>query len=108
MKYLIFLIVTSALFISCTKGSDNNNVTMTYGQTQCSDKWGYGANDDETKTKLTQFLDSLRISYTDVKFAKTNPAAVCLACICVTGGVFTLKTTEAYVNQLKDLGFTRQ
>jgi hypothetical protein len=106
MKYLLLILVTITVFIACKK--DDNSITMTYAQTQCADKWGYGANDDQTKARLGQFLDSVRISYSDLRFAKTNPGAVCLACICVTGGVFTLQTTETYVNQLIGLGFAKK
>jgi hypothetical protein len=106
MKYLILTIFTVALLTACTK--DNNDITMIYGQTQCADKWGYGANDEETKARLAQFLDSVGISYSNLQFAKTNPAAVCLACSCASGGVFTLQTTDAYVNQLTGLGFTKK
>jgi hypothetical protein len=106
MKYLLFILITTTVFIACTKNV--SNITMIYEQTQCADKWGYGANDDETKEKLIQFLDSLRFAYSDIRFAKINPGAVCQACTCVTGGVFTLKTREAYVNQYIALGFTKK
>ncbi len=106
MKYLILIVSIVVSFIACIKS--NGSIVMKYEQTQCADKWGYGANDNETKTRLSSFLDSAGIIYTDLKFAKVNPGAVCLACNCVTGGLFTLETTEPFVAALTNFGFKRK
>lgn len=106
MKQFILIFFAASLMIACTK--EANEIAMQYEQTGCADKWGYGPNDDETKAKLGRFLDSAGISYTDLQFAKVNPGAVCLACNCVTGGLFTLKTTEPSVAALTNLGFKRK
>lgn len=106
MKRIILYIFTVAVFQACTK--DENGIAMGYGQTQCADVWGYGNSDDETKTKLGKFLDSSGVSYSKLNFVRGNPGVVCLACICSSGGLFTLQTTEPFVKQLVQLGFAKK
>lgn len=106
MKRSILFILTIILFAACTK--DDSDIPMSYGQTQCADQWGYGSSDAETKGKLGKFLDSAGISYSELNFARVNPGAVCLACICPSGGLFTLETTEPFVEKLIQLGFQKK
>ncbi len=106
MKRIILFVFTIILFAACTK--DENDIAMSYGQTQCADQWGYGNSDTETTAKLGTFLDSSGILYSSLSFIKVNPGAVCQACNCPSGGVFTIETEELFVAQLVQLGFTKQ
>ncbi len=106
MKYLVILFVAVISFTACKK--DCNTVTMIYEQTQCADPWGYGPTDQETKSKLGFFLDSIGVDYSNLSFARINPGQVCNACFCKSGGVFTLKTTEPFVETLIEKGFQKK
>ncbi len=106
MKYLVILFVAAAFLTACKK--DCYTVSMTYDQTQCADPWGYGPNDEETKNKLGFFLDSIGVDYSNLSFARTNPGQVCDACFCTSGGVFSLKTTEPFVETLIEKGFKKK
>lgn len=106
MKRIILYILTIAVFQACTK--EENGIVMKYSQTQCADQWGYGNSETETKDRLGIFLDSNYISYSELRFTKVNVGAVCLACQCPSGGSFTLKTTEPFVEKLVQLGFKKQ
>ncbi len=105
MKRIILYIITIAVFEGCTK--NETDIVMRYGQTQCADQWGYGSSDDETKNKLGKFLDSAGISYSELNFTRKDLGVVCLACICPSGGSFTLETTEPFVEKLIQLGFKK-
>ncbi len=106
MKRIILLIFTITFFIGCTK--NETDIVMQYGQTQCADQWGYGNSEAATKEKLGKYLDSMGISYTKLNFSKSDPGVVCLACTCTSGGLFTLETTDPFVEKLVQLGFKKQ
>ncbi len=106
MKYLFILLVASSILSACKK--DCNSIEMIYNQTQCADPWGYGPTDQETKNKLGAFLDSMGVDYSNLHFKRTNPGQVCDACFCISGGVFTLNTKEAFVETLIKKGFKRK
>lgn len=106
MKYLVILFAAAILFTACKK--DCNTVTMIYEQTQCADPWGYGPTDQETKNKLEFFLDTIGVDYSGLSFERINPGQVCNACFCISGRLFTLKTSESFVETLIKKGFKRK
>lgn len=106
MKRIILYIITIAVFEGCTK--NETDIVMQYGQTQCADQWGYGNSDAATKEKLGKYLDSMGISYTKLNFSKSDPGVVCLACTCTSGGLFTLETSELFVEKLVQVGFKKK
>ncbi len=103
----IILSVFVVLFVAGCYKHDTNTV-MQYEQTWCTDKWGYGSNDEETKMKLGNYLNALGINYSDLRFEKLNAEEGCKACFCKTGKVFSFRTKGHCVNQLEALGFRKK
>ncbi|MBI2729567.1 MAG: hypothetical protein HYX40_02235 [Sphingobacteriales bacterium] len=103
MKRLSIILLLLLFLGSCDKTPEK---AFVYGQTQCADKWGYGANDAETITKLKIYFESKQIKVLSVSLSSTlGDLVVCQACICPTGRVFKVMVEESDIEKLMAEGF---
>ncbi len=78
-----------------------------YGQTQCADKWPYGATTAETINNLKLYLAGKGIEVADARLTDA-PADrfYCMACSCPTGRTYIIKVNKGTKAQLEAEGFT--
>jgi hypothetical protein len=101
----MFMLVTSFALYSCTK---ENKIVVRYGQTQCSDKWGYGNNDTETVQKMVVYLKAKGITVSSPNLSSAPADFIsCLACTCPSGRVFTVTASGGDEEKLKAEGFNK-
>ena len=81
---------------------------MVRTQTQCADAWGYGESNEETITKLTNFLLQKNIVVAKITLQSTGEEVTCLACTCSRGYIIHVWVEQQYTERLSKEGFTRK
>ncbi len=101
---IIYGVLCTVLFSACIKSSQlqKEEVVLSYNQTQCADKWGYGNSDNLTIAKVARYLDSLKLYHSaiTIKF-DPNLQAVCLACTCTSGKIISVTTSSDITTRTK-------
>lgn len=92
MKLILLACCLWLLSVACKRnmccGPDDELKEMVRTQTQCADPWGYGASNDETVTKLKDYLRKKILLPFRVELQPANIEFVCQACTCSKGFVF--------------------
>lgn len=95
-------------FFSCTRNAeDDGQVTLTYQQTQCSDRWGYASTETELAYRVDTFLTNRNLHASEISFRQANIGAVCLACVCPTGRLIDVKVAnrQSLIDSFEMVGF---
>jgi hypothetical protein len=105
MRYLmVFIIAALSMATTCKKEAEPVD-ELQRKQTQCADPWGYGATEQETVSKLKDYLTKKEILVNALSMKATPEQAVCQACTCSNGFTFYVQADEQYIAALKLEGF---
>ncbi len=81
-------------------------VSVTYGETQCSDSWQKGATDAETLKNIEAFLSGKNIRFTGTAIAPAPPeTGYCQACTCPSGRVIKGTVRKDDLAKIQELKF---
>jgi hypothetical protein len=100
MTKIAFL--TFCLYVLCScKLTEPSQVTeMYFTETQCANPWK-----DET---AESWLNSKKITYSDLRFESYKIDFVCQACTCPSGRNLIVKAHGEAISQLQKLGFQKK
>jgi hypothetical protein len=105
MKYVFLFVVSTCLMaLNCTK-QDGATREFSKDQTGCADAWGYGATQEETAAKLSDYLTKKGVKVNVVSLKQTSNGAVCLACTCSTRYTFFVTADARFSDILRQEGF---
>jgi hypothetical protein len=105
MRYFLVLMISMLLMATTCKKGVESVAELKRKQTQCADPWGYGATEQETVSKLKDYLEKKSILVIAISLKNTQDAAVCLACSCASGSTFYIRADDQYIAALKLEGF---
>jgi hypothetical protein len=97
--------------ISCRQQRDPEPILsdlaqVSYGQTQCADKWGLVRGTEQLETTATAYLAQQGITLVNVRASQVSAGANCNACTCGTGVVLTGQVAYSQLAAIQALGFT--
>jgi hypothetical protein len=82
-----------------------DQVSVSYDQTQCADKWGQAATPQQLEALAVAYLAKQGITLAGPKASQTGPPTVCNACSCPTGVVLVGTVHVNQVTAIQALGF---
>ncbi len=105
IKSLLYLCIVVLSMLSCSSESDEV-VFYFYNETLCSDPWQMGADLDEKKVFIEDYLENEGIGWSTLRVDNVpGLAEPCEACICLSGYRYYINLDNSTSEELEVIGF---